>query len=174
MHNTSARTWRVLSTYTGMTYQVSYYTYQSRTWRVHVNCPISAQIGLVIINHVRECCYGFDYDDNNDKNNFYVWSSQVLKQKPTKHLEPLKRDLSFYYYFVFWRRLIFKIYPPIFTYASYRSHRARVKDETTQSKPLWCLWPAKNITLKVSCFKAQALRVTFRSFCAAFCHSAIR
>ena len=55
------------------------------------------------------------------------------------HLEPLKRDLSFYYYFVFWRRLIFKIYPPIFTYASYRSHRARVKDETTQSKPLWCL-----------------------------------
>ena len=34
------------------------YTVQVQAWRVH--CPISAQIGLVITNHVREFYYGFD------------------------------------------------------------------------------------------------------------------
>jgi len=32
---------------------------QLQPWRVH--CPINAQIGLLIENHVREFCYSFDY-----------------------------------------------------------------------------------------------------------------
>jgi len=31
---------------------------QLQAWRVH--CPINAQIGLLIANHVREFCYSFD------------------------------------------------------------------------------------------------------------------
>ena len=31
---------------------------------LHVHCPINAQIGLLIANHVREFCYSFDYDSN--------------------------------------------------------------------------------------------------------------
>ena len=33
-------------------------TVQLQAWRVH--CPINAQIGLLIANHVRELCYSFD------------------------------------------------------------------------------------------------------------------
>ena len=33
-------------------------TVQLQAWRVH--CPISAQIGLLMTNHVREFCYSFD------------------------------------------------------------------------------------------------------------------
>ena len=58
MRDNSARIWRVLSTYTGMTRKPSYYTVQLQAWRVH--CPISAQIGLMITNYVREFCYSFD------------------------------------------------------------------------------------------------------------------
>ena len=58
MRDNSARIWRVLSTYTGMTRNPSYYTVQLQAWRVH--CPISAQIGLMITNYVREFCYSFD------------------------------------------------------------------------------------------------------------------
>ena len=41
-----------------LTVPLSYYTVQLQAWRVH--CPISVEIGLVITNHVREFCYGFD------------------------------------------------------------------------------------------------------------------
>ena len=54
----SARKWRVLSNYTGMTRKLSYYTVQLQAWRVH--CPISAQIGQLITNRIREFCYSFD------------------------------------------------------------------------------------------------------------------
>ena len=64
MRDNSARTWRVLSTYLGMT---SYYTVKLQAWRVH--CPIRAQIRLVIANHVRELFYSFDNDNNNNNNN---------------------------------------------------------------------------------------------------------
>ena len=37
---------------------LSFYTVRLQTWRVH--CPIGAQIGLVITDHVREFCYSFD------------------------------------------------------------------------------------------------------------------
>ena len=33
-------------------------TVQLQAWRV--DCPINAQIGLLIANHVREFCYSFD------------------------------------------------------------------------------------------------------------------
>ena len=77
MRDNNARTWRVLSTYTGMTCELSlltvllhcsitsmtrklsYYTFQIQAWRVY--SPISAQIGLVIANHVREFSYSFDW-----------------------------------------------------------------------------------------------------------------
>ena len=58
MHDNNARTWRVLSTYKGMTCQLSYYTVQLQTWCVHY--LISAQIGLMITNPVRECSYSFE------------------------------------------------------------------------------------------------------------------
>ena len=58
MRDNSARTWRDLSTYTGMTRKLSYYTVQLQAWRV--DCPIGAQIGLVITHHVRKICYSFD------------------------------------------------------------------------------------------------------------------
>ena len=54
--------WRILSTYTGMTCQLPYYTVQLQAWLVH--CPVRAQIGLVITNHFREFCYGFDHTRN--------------------------------------------------------------------------------------------------------------
>ena len=44
---------------TSMTRKLSYYTIQLQIWRVHY--PISAQIGLVIANHVREFSYSFDW-----------------------------------------------------------------------------------------------------------------
>ena len=63
MRDNSARIWRVLSTYTGMTCELSlklfYYTFQFQVWCVH--CPISAEIGLVRTIYVREFCYSFDY-----------------------------------------------------------------------------------------------------------------
>jgi len=37
-------------------------TVQLQAWRVH--CPINAQIGLLIANHVRDFCYSFDYACN--------------------------------------------------------------------------------------------------------------
>ena len=56
IRDNSSCTWCVLSTYTGMTcelsLQLSYYTVQLQVWRLH--CPLSAQIGMVITNHVRE------------------------------------------------------------------------------------------------------------------------
>ena len=33
-------------------------TVQFQAWRIH--CPISAQIGLVITNHIKEFYYSFD------------------------------------------------------------------------------------------------------------------
>ena len=36
----------------------SYYTAQLQVWDVH--CPISAEIWLVITNHIWEFCYSFD------------------------------------------------------------------------------------------------------------------
>ena len=62
MRDNSARTWRVLSTYLGMT---SYYTVKLQAWRVH--CPISAQIRLVIA--FENFFYSFDNDNNNNNNN---------------------------------------------------------------------------------------------------------
>ena len=41
-----------------MTCPLSYYTIQLQEW--HAHCPVSAQIELVITNHVRAFCYGFD------------------------------------------------------------------------------------------------------------------
>ena len=58
MHDNSARSWRVLSIYTGVMCQLSYYTVQLQAWRVH--SPMSAQIGQVITNHVREFCFNFN------------------------------------------------------------------------------------------------------------------
>ena len=55
--NNRACVWHILSTYKGMTCQVSYYTSQLQAW--HTYCPISTQIGLVT-NHVLEICYSFD------------------------------------------------------------------------------------------------------------------
>ena len=43
---------KVLSTYTGMTLQLSYYTVQLQVWCVH--CAISTQIGLVITIHIQK------------------------------------------------------------------------------------------------------------------------
>jgi len=37
-------------------------TFQLQAWRLH--CPINAQSGLLIANHVREFCYSFDYKEN--------------------------------------------------------------------------------------------------------------
>ena len=52
----------ILTLTLSVTCPMSYYTIQLQEW--HVHCPISAQIGLVITNRVREFCYGFDYDEN--------------------------------------------------------------------------------------------------------------
>ena len=43
---------KVLSTYTGMTFQLSYYTVQLQVWCVH--CAISTQIRLVITIHIQK------------------------------------------------------------------------------------------------------------------------
>ena len=58
MLDNSARSWRVLSTNTGMACQLSYDAVQSQAWRLHR--PISARIGPVITNHVLEFCDCFD------------------------------------------------------------------------------------------------------------------
>ena len=46
MRDNSAR----IHLHAGMTRQLSFYTVQLQAW--HLHCPDSAQIGLVIINHV--------------------------------------------------------------------------------------------------------------------------
>jgi len=53
-------------------------TVQLQAWRVH--CPINAQIGLLIANHVREFCYSFDYYYNHiyDKILDHDWFSTRL------------------------------------------------------------------------------------------------
>ena len=47
-------------------------TVQLQAWRVH--CPINAQIGLLIANHVREFCYSFDWGSN--RACIFKWASR--------------------------------------------------------------------------------------------------
>ena len=58
MQDCSAPTWRVLCTYTDIKFLTVPLTVQLQAW--HMLCPISAQIRLLTINHVREFCYSFD------------------------------------------------------------------------------------------------------------------
>ena len=39
------------------------------TSMTRIHCPINAQIGLLIANHVRKFCYSFGYNNNNNNNN---------------------------------------------------------------------------------------------------------
>ena len=58
MRDNSVYTGSVPSNYTGTTNRLSNYTVQLQARGVH--CPIKAQFGMVIINHVRELSCSFD------------------------------------------------------------------------------------------------------------------
>ena len=62
MRDNSARTWRVHLRRHEVCSVPLAPLFHCPIWAWHVRCSIGAQIGLVIINHVREFCYSFDYD----------------------------------------------------------------------------------------------------------------
>ena len=66
MQDNSKCTWRILSTYIGMVFYCPF------------NCPITAQMGQVITNHVPEFCHSFDYK---------------LKRTELHHNEQMKKNI---------------------------------------------------------------------------------
>ena len=85
MRDSSTRTWRVLSSYTGLTYQLSYYTVQLQACRLQ--CPISDQIGLVITNHLREFWLSFYQVWNNTRDlKSVVWFGTKISQDRVEFL----------------------------------------------------------------------------------------
>ena len=85
MRDSSTRTWRVLSSYTGLTYQLSYYTVQLQACRLQ--CPISDQIGLVITNHLREFWLSFYQVWNNTCDlKSVVWFGTKISQDRVEFL----------------------------------------------------------------------------------------